>query len=75
MSFLKGDLAEISKPGKEHPKITERINTIGITDFKEKAREKRQCIIKTIAKSAAHSVGRQIATQLMRGLLGSFLKK
>jgi len=33
MSDVKGDLSGISKPGKEHPKITERINTIGITDF------------------------------------------
>jgi len=75
MSYLKGDLAEISKPVKEHPKITERINTIGVTYFKEKAQEKRQCLMKTIAKSAAHSVGRQIAAQLMRVILRSFLKK
>ncbi len=33
MSDVKGDLSGISKPGQEHPKITERINTIGITDF------------------------------------------
>ena len=33
MSDVKGDLSGISKPGKEHPKITERINTIGISDF------------------------------------------
>ncbi len=33
MSDVKGDLSGISKPGKEHPKISERINTIGISDF------------------------------------------
>ncbi|NIP39328.1 MAG: DUF853 family protein [Candidatus Dadabacteria bacterium] len=33
LSDVKGDLSGISKPGKEHPKITERINTIGISDF------------------------------------------
>ena len=33
MSDVKGDLSGISKPGKEHPKITERINTNGISDF------------------------------------------
>jgi len=33
MSDVKGDLSGISKPGKEHPKITERVNTIGISDF------------------------------------------
>ena len=33
LSDVKGDLSGISKAGKEHPKITERINTIGISDF------------------------------------------
>lgn len=33
LSDVKGDLSGISKPEKEHPKITERINTIGIPDF------------------------------------------
>ena len=33
LSDVKGDLSGISKPGKEHPKITERINTIGFSDF------------------------------------------
>jgi DNA helicase HerA-like ATPase len=33
LSDVKGDLSGISKPGKENPKITERINTIGISDF------------------------------------------
>jgi len=33
MADVKGDLSGISKPGKEHPKITERLNTIGMTDF------------------------------------------
>ncbi|MEM7008230.1 MAG: helicase HerA-like domain-containing protein [Thermodesulfobacteriota bacterium] len=33
MSDVKGDLSGISAPGKDHPKITERINTIGLTDF------------------------------------------
>ena len=33
LSDVKGDLSGISKPKKEHPKITERINTIGIPDF------------------------------------------
>jgi len=33
MADVKGDHSEISKPGTEHPKITERLNTIGITDF------------------------------------------
>ncbi len=33
MSDVKGDLSGISKPGKEHPKISDRINTIGISDF------------------------------------------
>jgi hypothetical protein len=35
MSHAKGDCAKISKPGKEHPKITEQINSIGIAYFKE----------------------------------------
>ncbi len=42
---------------------------------KKKPGRKRQGIMETMAKSAARSVGRQIATQLMRGILGSFLKK
>ena len=33
MSDVKGDLSGISKPGKDHPKITERVKTIGISDF------------------------------------------
>lgn len=33
LSDVKGDLSGISNPGKEHPKITERVNTIGISDF------------------------------------------
>ena len=33
MSDVKGDLSGMSRPGKEHPKITERINTVEITDF------------------------------------------
>ena len=33
LSDVKGDLSGISKPGKEYPKITKRINTIGISDF------------------------------------------
>jgi hypothetical protein len=33
LSDVKGDLSGISVPGKEHPKITERVNTIGISDF------------------------------------------
>ena len=33
LSDVKGDLSGISKPGEEHPKITERVNTIGISDF------------------------------------------
>jgi len=33
LSDVKGDLSGISEPGKEHPKITERVNTIGISDF------------------------------------------
>lgn len=41
MSHAKGDCAKISKPGKEHPKITERINSIEITNFKEKVRKKK----------------------------------
>ncbi|MDA7967200.1 helicase HerA-like domain-containing protein, partial [Ruegeria sp.] len=33
LSDVKGDLSGISKPGKEHPKISERANAIGISDF------------------------------------------
>lgn len=33
LSDVKGDLSGISVAGKEHPKITERVNTIGISDF------------------------------------------
>ncbi len=33
MADVKGDLSGISQPGKEHPKITERLNTIGLSDF------------------------------------------
>jgi DNA helicase HerA-like ATPase len=42
---------------------------------KKKTGRPRQGIVETMAKSAARSVGRQIATQLMRGILGSILKK
>ena len=42
---------------------------------KKKPGRPRQGIVETMAKSAARSVGRQIATQLMRGILGSILKK
>ncbi len=34
LADVKGDLAGISQPGLEKPKITERIQKIGITDFK-----------------------------------------
>lgn len=34
MADVKGDLSGLSQPGKEHPKITERINTIGLADFR-----------------------------------------
>ncbi|MGV6816551.1 MAG: helicase HerA-like C-terminal domain-containing protein [Thiotrichales bacterium] len=33
MADVKGDLSGITQPGKEHPKITERIETIGIEGF------------------------------------------
>lgn len=33
MADVKGDLSGISQPGKAHPKITERIETIGIEDY------------------------------------------
>ncbi len=33
LSDVKGDLAGLSSPGKEHPKIDERVNTIGLSDF------------------------------------------
>lgn len=33
MADVKGDLSGITQPGKEHPKITERIETIGINGF------------------------------------------
>jgi DNA helicase HerA-like ATPase len=42
---------------------------------KKQPGRKRQGIVETMAKSAARSIGSQIATQLMRGILGSFLKK
>ncbi len=41
---------------------------------KKKPGRKRQGVMETMAKSAARTVGRQIATQLMRGILGSILK-
>jgi hypothetical protein len=41
MSYSKGNLAERSKHSKEYSKITEQINTIGITDFKEKVRKEK----------------------------------
>lgn len=41
----------------------------------KKPGRKRQGVVETMAKSAARSIGSQIATQLMRGILGSFLKK
>lgn len=34
MADVKGDLSGLSQPGKEHPKITERINTIGLANFR-----------------------------------------
>ncbi|GLR27688.1 helicase HerA-like domain-containing protein [Limnobacter litoralis] len=33
MADVKGDLSGISQPGKPHPKVQERIDKIGITDF------------------------------------------
>ena len=33
LADVKGDLAGLSSSGKEDPKITERINTMGFTDF------------------------------------------
>jgi len=33
LSDIKGDLTGISQPGRDHPKITERIEKIGIDDF------------------------------------------
>ncbi|HHS83662.1 MAG TPA: DUF853 domain-containing protein [Gammaproteobacteria bacterium] len=33
MADIKGDLSGVSQPGKPHPKITERINHIGLEDF------------------------------------------
>ena len=30
---VKGDLSGLAAPGKEHPKVTERIEKIGLTDF------------------------------------------
>jgi len=42
---------------------------------KKKPGRQRQGIVETMAKSAARSIGSQIATKLMRGILGSFLKK
>jgi len=42
---------------------------------KKKPGRPRQGIVETMTKSAARSIGRQIATQLMRDILGSFLKK
>lgn len=33
MADVKGDLSGISRPGKEHPKIDERIQATGMTDF------------------------------------------
>ena len=33
MADVKGDLAGLSRPGSENPKITERINRIGISNF------------------------------------------
>jgi len=33
MADVKGDLAGLSRPGSENPKITERVNTIGISNF------------------------------------------
>jgi DNA double-strand break repair helicase HerA and related ATPase len=33
LADVKGDLAGLSNPGKEHPKIEERVNTLGLTDF------------------------------------------
>jgi DNA helicase HerA-like ATPase len=41
---------------------------------KKKPGRQRQGIVETMAKSAARSIGSQIATQLMRGKLGSLLK-
>lgn len=33
LADVKGDLAGLSSPGKDHPKIQERVRTIGLTDF------------------------------------------
>ncbi len=34
MADVKGDLSGLSQPGKEHPKITERLNAMGLTNFR-----------------------------------------
>ncbi len=36
MADVKGDLSGISQPGKPHPKVDERVQTIGITDYAQR---------------------------------------
>ena len=37
MADVKGDLSGVSQPGKPHPKVDERVNSIGITDYAQRA--------------------------------------
>mgnify|MGYP001556332693 CR=1 FL=1 len=37
MADVKGDLSGISQPGKPHPKVDERVASIGITDYAQRA--------------------------------------
>ena len=36
MADIKGDLSGLAKPGKPHPKVDERIQTIGISDYQQR---------------------------------------
>ncbi len=37
MADVKGDLSGISQPGKPHPKVDERVQSIGIADYAQRA--------------------------------------
>ena len=37
MADVKGDLSGISQPGKEHPRLAERAETIGLSDYRFEA--------------------------------------
>ena len=53
MADIKGDLSGLAKSGKPHPKVDERINTIGITDYQQRP---FPCVFWDLYGKQGHSV-------------------